>query len=64
LVFCVRSCEGDEREAAAALGPIERGLLSHWTNYTSLTIYREMGVWEKREIYTTKPLRKKTACNT
>jgi len=42
-VFAV--VEGGEREAAAALGPIERGLLSHWTNYTRLNIYREIGVW-------------------
>jgi hypothetical protein len=56
--------EVGEREVTAALGPIERGLLSHWKNYTRLTIYREVGVWEKREIYTTKTLRKHTTCNT
>jgi hypothetical protein len=54
LIVCVRNCEGSEKEVAAALGPFERDLLSHWTYYTRLTIHREVGVWEKREIYTTK----------
>jgi hypothetical protein len=55
LMFCVRSCEGNDKEAAAAVGPIERAVLSQRTACTSRTIYRQMGVWgEKREIYTMK----------
>ena len=54
-MFCVRSCEGNDKEAAAAVGPIERAVLSQRTACTSRTIYRQMGVWgEKREIYTMK----------
>ena len=52
-MFCIPICEGGEREVAAALGPMERGLLCHRTGYTSLTIHREMVVWDTTVIYTT-----------
>jgi hypothetical protein len=53
LMFCIPICEGGEREVVAALGPMERGLLCHRTGYTSLTIHREMVVWDTTVIYTT-----------
>jgi hypothetical protein len=44
---------------AAALGPIETGLLSHWTSYSSLTMFREMGAWEKEKFRQPNPKGKK-----